>query len=53
MASSSRASAAKRRLPTIFPAITALGFDPIWFGVVTVLPMEMGQMKSWSSMPRQ
>jgi tripartite ATP-independent transporter DctM subunit len=31
-------------LPTIFPAITALGFDPIWFGVVTVLSMEMGQI---------
>jgi hypothetical protein len=31
-------------LPTIFPAITALGFDPIWFGVVTVLTMEMGQI---------
>ncbi|MBW2066307.1 MAG: TRAP transporter large permease subunit [Deltaproteobacteria bacterium] len=31
-------------LPTIFPAITALGFDPIWFGVITVLTMEMGQI---------
>jgi len=31
-------------LPTIFPAITALGFDPVWFGVVTVLSMEMGQI---------
>jgi tripartite ATP-independent transporter DctM subunit len=31
-------------LPTIFPAMTALGFDPIWFGVVTVLSMEMGQI---------
>jgi tripartite ATP-independent transporter DctM subunit len=31
-------------LPTIYPAITALGFDPIWFGVVTVLTMEMGQI---------
>ncbi|MFZ0451225.1 MAG: TRAP transporter large permease subunit [Desulfatiglandaceae bacterium] len=31
-------------LPTIFPAIVALGFDPIWFGVVTVLTMEMGQI---------
>jgi tripartite ATP-independent transporter DctM subunit len=31
-------------LPTIFPAITALGFDAIWFGVVTVLSMEMGQI---------
>ena len=31
-------------LPTIFPSIVALGFDPIWFGVVTVLAMEMGQI---------
>jgi len=31
-------------LPTIFPSIVALGFDPIWFGVVTVLTMEMGQI---------
>lgn len=31
-------------LPTLFPSITALGFDPIWFGVVTVITMEMGQI---------
>jgi tripartite ATP-independent transporter DctM subunit len=31
-------------LPTIFPMVTALGFDPIWFGVVTVLMMEAGQI---------
>jgi tripartite ATP-independent transporter DctM subunit len=31
-------------LPTIFPSIVALGFDPIWFGVVTVVTMEMGQI---------
>ncbi len=31
-------------LPAIFPAIMALGFDPIWFGVVTVIVMEMGQI---------
>lgn len=31
-------------LPTIFPAIVALGFDPVWFGVVCVLTMEMGQI---------
>jgi tripartite ATP-independent transporter DctM subunit len=31
-------------LPTIFPMITTLGFDPIWFGVVTVLMMEAGQI---------
>ena len=31
-------------LPTIFPMVTALGFDPVWFGVVTVLMMEAGQI---------
>ncbi len=31
-------------LPTIFPTIVSLGFDPIWFGVVTVLMMEAGQI---------
>jgi tripartite ATP-independent transporter DctM subunit len=31
-------------LPTIFPTIVTLGFDPVWFGVVTVLTMEMGQI---------
>jgi tripartite ATP-independent transporter DctM subunit len=31
-------------LPTIFPAVTALGFDPVWFGVVCVICMEMGQI---------
>ncbi len=31
-------------LPTIFPMITALSFDPIWFGVCTVLMMEAGQI---------
>jgi TRAP-type C4-dicarboxylate transport system permease large subunit len=31
-------------LPTIFPMITALGFDPIWFGVVSVVMMEAGQI---------
>ena len=31
-------------LPTIFPTIVALDFDPVWFGVVTVLTMEMGQI---------
>ena len=29
-------------LPTIFPAVVALGFDPIWFGVICVITMEMG-----------
>jgi tripartite ATP-independent transporter DctM subunit len=31
-------------LPTIFPMIVALGFDPIWFGVVCVVTMEAGQI---------
>jgi TRAP-type C4-dicarboxylate transport system permease large subunit len=31
-------------LPTIFPSIMGLGFDPIWFGVVCVITMEMGQI---------
>jgi tripartite ATP-independent transporter DctM subunit len=31
-------------LPTVFPTITALEFDPIWFGVICVLVMEMGQI---------
>jgi TRAP-type C4-dicarboxylate transport system permease large subunit len=29
-------------LPVIFPIITALQFDPIWFGVIAVLMMEAG-----------
>ena len=31
-------------LPSIFPTVTALGFDPVWFGVVSVMVMEMGQI---------
>ncbi len=31
-------------LPVIFPVITALHFNPIWFGVVCVLMMEAGLM---------
>jgi len=31
-------------LPAIYPSIQALGFDPIWFGVITVIVMEMGQI---------
>ncbi len=31
-------------LPAIFPTVQSLGFDPIWFGVVTVILMEMGQI---------
>jgi len=29
-------------MPVIFPVILALGFDPIWFGVIAVLMMEAG-----------
>ncbi|MBW2138287.1 MAG: TRAP transporter large permease subunit [Deltaproteobacteria bacterium] len=29
-------------VPIIFPVITALGFDPIWFGVIVVRLFEMG-----------
>ncbi len=29
-------------IPIIFPAVLALGFDPIWFGVIIVLVTEMG-----------
>lgn len=31
-------------LPALFPTVLALGFDPVWFGVVTVIMMEMGQI---------
>jgi len=29
-------------IPVIFPIVLALGFDPIWFGVIAVLMMEAG-----------
>ena len=29
-------------MPIFFPVVTALGFDPIWFGVLVVLTLEMG-----------
>ncbi|MFP6758231.1 MAG: TRAP transporter large permease, partial [Alphaproteobacteria bacterium] len=29
-------------LPIVYPVITDLGFDPIWFGVVMVIVLEMG-----------
>ena len=31
-------------LPIIYPTIRALGFDPIWFGVLLVLMVEIGQI---------
>jgi tripartite ATP-independent transporter DctM subunit len=29
-------------LPIVFPVVTGLGFDPIWFGVMLVIMLEMG-----------
>lgn len=29
-------------VPIVFPAVTALGFDPIWFGVIIVMTVELG-----------
>ncbi|MDP2916475.1 MAG: TRAP transporter large permease subunit [Dehalococcoidia bacterium] len=29
-------------MPIIFPAVILLGYDPIWFGVIIVIMMEMG-----------
>ena len=29
-------------LPVIYPVVTTLNFDPIWFGVIAVLMMEAG-----------
>lgn len=31
-------------LPILFPTVVSLGFDPIWFGVIMVIMMEMGQI---------
>jgi TRAP-type C4-dicarboxylate transport system permease large subunit len=30
--------------PIVFPIITKVGFDPIWFGVMTVIMIEIGFM---------
>jgi tripartite ATP-independent transporter DctM subunit len=29
-------------MPIVFPAIEAMGFDPVWFGVVIILIVQMG-----------
>jgi C4-dicarboxylate transporter, DctM subunit len=29
-------------IPIIFPSVLAMGFDPIWFGVIIVITQEMG-----------
>jgi tripartite ATP-independent transporter DctM subunit len=31
-------------IPIVFPVITQFGFDPIWFGVVAVIVIEMGMI---------
>ncbi|MBW2064832.1 MAG: TRAP transporter large permease [Deltaproteobacteria bacterium] len=31
-------------LPIIFPIITQLGFDPVWFGIVVTINVEMGMI---------
>ena len=31
-------------LPIFTPSIVALGFDPVWFGVITLLNLEIGQV---------
>jgi C4-dicarboxylate transporter DctM subunit len=31
-------------LPIFYPVVVALGFDPIWFGIVIVLVVEMGMI---------
>ena len=29
-------------IPIVFPLVTSLGFDPIWFGVIIVMTVELG-----------
>ena len=29
-------------MPVVFPAVVAMGFDPIWFGVIIILTVQMG-----------
>jgi len=31
-------------VPALLPTVLALGFDPIWFGVLTVIMMELGMI---------
>jgi len=31
-------------MPIIYPVVQTLGFDPIWFGVIAVIVMEMGMI---------
>ena len=30
-------------LPVVFPLIVGLGFDPIWWGVINIMVIEIGQ----------
>jgi hypothetical protein len=29
-------------IPIVFPIVTALGYDPVWFGVIIVMVIELG-----------
>jgi tripartite ATP-independent transporter DctM subunit len=29
-------------VPIVFPAVTALGYDPVWFGIIIVMTVELG-----------
>ena len=31
-------------LPILFPIVTQLGFDPVWFGIVVTINIEMGMI---------
>jgi len=31
-------------LPILFPIVTKLGFDPIWFGIIVTINVEMGMI---------
>lgn len=31
-------------VPILFPVVTAIGFDPIWFGILIVIMVEIGQI---------
>ncbi|MEL0320847.1 MAG: TRAP transporter large permease subunit, partial [Gammaproteobacteria bacterium] len=31
-------------IPVLFPALLALGIDPIWFGIFVVILIELGQL---------
>jgi C4-dicarboxylate transporter DctM subunit len=35
-------SAVIMTIPVVFPIVTAMGYDPIWFGVVIILLIQMG-----------